>query len=283
MAQDTVAALDAALRPYGLMLRGGFHPEADEVDQSDPAKHAQGEDAAPLPEGTGTLLLVGHWGAAGLMRAFDPKNATGPAPLDAWTRDILGPIAARFGARALYPFGGPPHHPFQRWAIRADRVWPSPLGLLIHARYGLWHAYRGALAFAGRLDLPAPDADSADSDSNGESPCITCVERPCLATCPVGAFAMPRNAATETKTAGQSRYDVAACAAHLGRAAGADCMALSCRARRACPVGRDYMYDPAFAGFLMRAFRRAVAPDRESQDKAGAAATLRMADVSNPQ
>src|SRR4030095_137820 len=41
-----------------------------------------------------------------------------------------------------------------RWAMRAEAVAPSPLGILIHPDYGLWHAYRGALAFAERLALP---------------------------------------------------------------------------------------------------------------------------------
>ena len=31
----------------------------------------------------------------------------------------------------------------------------SPLGILIHPDWGLWHSYRGALAFRERLDLPA--------------------------------------------------------------------------------------------------------------------------------
>ena len=38
--------------------------------------------------------------------------------------------------------------------MRAEAVAPSPLGILIHPDYGLWHAYRGALAFAERLALP---------------------------------------------------------------------------------------------------------------------------------
>ena len=50
------------------------------------------------------------------------------------------------GAAPIYPFGGPPYWPFQRWAQRAEAVFPSPLGILIHPEYGLWHAYRAALA-----------------------------------------------------------------------------------------------------------------------------------------
>jgi hypothetical protein len=35
---------------------------------------------------------------------------------------------------------------------------------------------------------------------------------------------------------------------------GEDCMTLGCRARRACPVGREFTYVPDQAGFHMRAF-----------------------------
>ncbi len=41
-------------------------------------------------------------------------------------------------------------------------------------------------------------------------------------------------------------------------------MDLGCRARRACPVGREYFYDPEQAAFHMRAFldaRQAVGED----------------------
>jgi hypothetical protein len=47
---------------------------------------------------------------------------------------------------------------------------------------------------------------------------------------------------------------VAACVGHLETPAGAECMAEGCRARRACPVGTDYRYEPAQAAFHMRAF-----------------------------
>jgi hypothetical protein len=58
-------------------------------------------------------------------------------------------------------------------------------------------------------------------------------------------------------------YDAAACAGHVAAPAGADCLELGCRARRACPVGPERQYDPAQARFHMAAFlaaRRAEAP-----------------------
>lgn len=170
------------------------------------------------------------WAAfAGSPEACDGR----PDPLDRWTRRILEDAAAAFGAVALFPFGGPPYRPFQRWAMRAEPVSPSPLGILIHPDYGLWHAYRGALAFAQPLLLP-PKAERP-------SPCLACADRPCLEACPVGAFT-------------EAGYDVAACVAHLGKPKGAACLALGCRARAACPVGGAYRPSAEQAAFHMRAF-----------------------------
>ena len=45
---------------------------------------------------------------------------------------------------------------------RAARPGTSPVGLLVHARLGLFVSYRGALAFAARLALPPPAARPCD-------------------------------------------------------------------------------------------------------------------------
>ena len=227
-------AIVAALTRAGLTPRGGFHPTA--------------EDRVPaLPGGrpTKTLVLAGNVGPA-MWRMFSGQRQASDEPhaLDRWTRRLLEPIAEALGGQALFPFGGPPHLPFQRWAQRAEPVHPSPIGPLIHPDHGLWHAYRGALAFPGRLDLPPEDGRP--------SPCESCADKPCLATCPVGALTT-------------DGYDVAACAAHIASPAGEanldvnDCMAQSCRARRACPVGQAQAYGPEQSRLHMDAFLRARA------------------------
>lgn len=65
-----------------------------------------------------------------------------PHELDAWTRRVLEPLAGDLGAGVVYPFGGPPFHPFQRWAMKAEGLRPSPIGVLMHPEHGPWHAYR---------------------------------------------------------------------------------------------------------------------------------------------
>ena len=42
------------------------------------------------------------------------------------------------------------------------------------------------------------------------------------------------------------------------------CMDLGCRARDACPVGRDYRYAPGQANFHMQAFRLNHLPEDEA-------------------
>jgi hypothetical protein len=221
MTLDTLrAAIDAA----GLVLRGAFHPETDDK-----------VPAMPSGDAVATLVLVGFAGSQGwgsFARSPEFGDRTGN-PLDRWSRRVVGTLASKLGGTAFYPFVGPPFLPFMAWAQRAEPVAPSPIGMLIHPDWGLWHSYRGALGLATRLGLPPPDRRI--------SPCVGCSARPCLTSCPVGALT-------------PGRYDSINCAAHLAAAAGTGCLGAGCLARRACPVGRRAQYEPAQAAFHMQAF-----------------------------
>jgi len=223
-ARPSLDAVDAAIEAAGLAPRGAFALDAAE--------------AAGALAGVRTIVLVGVVGGRGWDAfAASPEARDGlDDPLDRFSRRAIGGLAAALGAVALYPFGDPPHWPFQRWALRAEPVHPSPVGLLIHPTYGLWHSFRGALGFSGAMDLPKV--------GSRPSPCLACIEKPCLGACPAGAFAA-------------AGYDVPACLRHLGAPAGTDCMERGCLARRACPVGADHAQGPAQASFAMRAFLRA--------------------------
>jgi hypothetical protein len=220
-------SIRSRIAEHGLAFRGAFHPDA--------------EDAAPRAHGGGsaeTLVLVGFVGSTNWTAfASSPEAVDGAADrLDRWSVRVVTDLANMVGATACFPFGIPPFLPFQRWAQKAEPVYPSPLGILIHPDWGLWHSYRGALAFAERLELPLPDSRP--------SPCDSCMKKPCLSACPVGAFTA-------------AGYVVPACIDHIAAPAGIDCMDNGCRARRACPVGPQYRYDPDQAQFHLRAFLQA--------------------------
>ena len=211
--------LSAALKPHLLDVNGGFHPGPQD-----------GLDA-----GVTTVVLIGP-GEPGFWPhvTAQPEFGDGETdPLDRWSRRVLGSLARDLGAQALFPFGGPPWHPFVAWAQRSGRAWLSPVGLLVHDTAGLFVSYRGALAFGGRIDLPALPP----------RPCDTCTTQPCRGACPVAALT-------------PDGYDVSACRAYLTTPAGADCMTKGCAVRRSCPVSRAYGRPDVQFAFHMKAFAK---------------------------
>lgn len=171
------------------------------------------------------LLAPDEPGFWPLFQASEEARDGAPDPLDRWSRRVIGQIACGLGAKAAFPFGGPPWRPFTTWARRTGRCWPSPVGLLVHDALGLWVSFRGAVLLREEV---AP--------ATARRPCDAC-PAPCLSACPPRAL-----------TGGG--YDLAACHGFLDT--GADC-GQGCRVRRACPVGQGRR-DPAQSAFHMRSF-----------------------------
>ncbi len=220
LSEDKAAQIDEAIDRVGLVPRG--------------ALRLDGAERRGALAGLATIVLIGMAGRRGWSAFAESaeRRDGAPNPLDRWSRRVIEALAAECGGRALYPFDGPPYLPFQQWAMRAESVHVSPLGMLIHPEYGLWHSYRGALAFEEPFPIPAVESRA--------SPCAACATQPCLSNCPVGAFS-------------STGYDVAACAEHL-RGEGRECMARGCLARRACPIGAEFAPSEDQARFHMRAF-----------------------------
>lgn len=216
------ARLSAAAAPLGIACRGGFvrqpGEELPEVDAGRPSR---------------TLVLLGFTGAIQWpVFAASAEFADGqPHSLDRWSVRVIGQLGTLFGARPVYPFGGPPWWPFQQWAQRAEALHSSPLGILMHPHFGLWHAYRGALLFAEVFALPARIL--------WPPPCESCVSKPCIASCPAGAVT-------------PSGFDRAACAAHVESPQGVACRS-GCLSRGSCPVAVPHRYGTEQATFHMRA------------------------------
>ncbi|MGQ3209649.1 MAG: ferredoxin [Shinella sp.] len=219
---DTIRA---ALEPHGLFLRGTVN-----FSESEPApKLADGSRAA-------SIVLIGNigsslWPAFSRWRGERPDHG-GRDSLDTWSTEVIRTIAASAEATAWFP-SDPPWQPFQQWAMRAEGLKASPLGILIHPVYGLWHGYRGALGFAEPVeDVPAVAAPH---------PCDHCPDKPCLTTCPAGAVR-------------PAIFDVSACRGHLRSPEGqGGCMGSGCLARAACPVGAAYRYNDSQLRFHMAA------------------------------
>jgi hypothetical protein len=215
----TLDRIAAILSPHRLDILGGFHPRPEEDG---------------LPRGTRTLLLLGpaEPGFWAHLQAQPEWQDGLPDPVDRWSRRAIGRIACDLGAKALFPFGGPPYHPFYQWALRTGRVWDSPVRLLVHAGQGLMVSFRGALALKEALEVPP----------SLSRPCDLC-PAPCRHACPPGALT-------------RAGYDLAACHAWLDRPEGQDCMTGGCLVRRACPLSQTYARLPEQSAYHMGQFHR---------------------------
>lgn len=221
---DLAARAAAALAPSGLILRDGLN-------------FAEGEERPPGPNGrpARAVLLVGNGGAAywsqfSRWRARQPDSIENP--LDTWSRAAISVAAGAIGARVVMP-NDRPFQPFQQWAMRAEGLKPSPLGLLIHPRFGLWHAFRGALLLDVEISIQAV--------AETIHPCDLCIEKPCLNGCPVAAH-----------TVAGFAYET--CLSHVRGGAGAACRDDGCLARNACPHGAEWRYPAEVQAFHQRAF-----------------------------
>ena len=214
-----LAQIGAALAAHELTVLGGFQ--------------AVPQDA--LPPGTRTLLLVGprEPGFWPHLTAQPEWQDGAPDPVDRWSRRVIGRIACDLGAKALFPFGGPPHRPFYAWALRTGRIWSSPVRLLVHDEAGLMVSFRGALALKAHIDLPPLPP----------SPCDACEGQPCRSACLAAALT-------------GAGYDLPACHAWLDSPAGQDCMTCGCAVRRACPVSARHARMQAQSAYHMRQFHR---------------------------
>lgn len=227
--QGILAAIRKTLTANGLIPRGGF-------------VFGEGENAPAGPSGkpARSVLLVGQAGATPwphFMKWREGQAADLANPLDSWAREVIGVVAQTVGARVVSP-SDKPYLPFQQWAMRAEGLRPSPLGILMHPEYGLWHAYRGALLFDVEVSIQEP--------REMIHLCDACDGKPCLKACPVDAYS----------PVGFAYQD---CLAHVRGQAGGACRDGGCRDRNACPYGSAYRYPAEVQAFHMAAFMRAGA------------------------
>jgi hypothetical protein len=177
--------------------------------------------------------------------SLSAEYADGKAdPLNRWSERMGNELAMSLNGLALFPFGGPPHQPFLQWAKKAEALASSQIGMLIHPQYGLWHAYRFAIA------LPVSAIEISDdrrllAPPNHRHPCNDCSSQACLSACPVNAFT-------------EGNYDVETCFRYLDATPDAICHQTGCQARTACPEGKSHLYQPTHAAFHMKKFVSAL-------------------------
>jgi hypothetical protein len=229
--------LRTRLAPHGLNLVGTTEIAA--YDAVVPPAWVLGPRAGDAR----TAVVIGNGGAA-FWAAFRRYLAADPAagrmadPLDAFTRHVVGEAIAPLrdelrAPRVVYPFEIQTLPvSFVHLAECAGLGRRSLLGVLVHPEYGTWMALRAAILVPFALAAPRP--------ADGFDPCPTCVERPCIPACPVGAV-------------GPAGWDVPRCAAH--RIAVPDDCGSGCHSRIACVFGRDHRYPPDAQAFHQRGAR----------------------------
>lgn len=210
-------AVQDQLDPHFLEILGGFAVEPGE---------------AGFPAGTRTLLLIGPKEPGFWPHLQAQPEWSRPDPVDRWSRRVIGRVACDLGAKALFPFGGPPYQPFYTWALRSGRVWDSPVKLLVHATQGLMVSFRGALALKEAVEVPEAAVQ----------PCEIC-PKPCLTACPVAALT-------------GAGYDLPKCHQYLDQPEGAECMTGGCLVRSTCPAGAGYARMRDQSAYHMRQFHR---------------------------
>ena len=109
----------------------------------------------------------------------------------------------------------------------------------MHPRYGLWHAWRGALLLGEALPAQALH-ELNQAARNPIHLCDLCVGKPCLNAYPVSAFS----------AAGFAYHT---CVAHVRKRDGAACRN-GCLARNACPEAVEWRYPAEVQAFHQRAF-----------------------------
>ncbi|MFT5503271.1 MAG: hypothetical protein ACI845_003890 [Gammaproteobacteria bacterium] len=203
-----IESLQHELDSFGLKLRGITNFTAEEIIRYDFSGKS--------------IALVGNVGSSYWdFFAASPEFVDSLSEsLDRWSQRVAESIRTKLDLKPVYPFTGPPYYPFQQWAGRAETQFKSPLGLMIHPQFGLWHSYR--------FGLILPDLfDSIVKVEN--SPCLNCADQPCLNVCPVSAFSA-------------DGYDADGCATYLNSNSSAGCYQEGCQARLACPVGASFRY-----------------------------------------
>lgn len=167
------------------------------------------------------LVLLGHGGRR-MWEALQADGMTAHDPVDNYSRELAQQFVRDYldNSATYWLYPNTPHLvPLQQFGTLAGWSHPSPLGLGISPTFGVWFAYRAA--FLVKADLPLRQAVAQPS------PCDSCVDKPCISTCPVGAVKL-------------GAFDVAGCG-RFRIQTDSPCKD-RCLARMACPYFPEHRY-----------------------------------------
>lgn len=178
----------------------------------------------PITHNWQSLILIGHAGRR-LWDALHEHGLETADPVDYYSTQQAHRFVADYldGAPGYLLY--PSDLPISLTTLGELVGWshPSPAGLGIHPDYGLWWAYRAA--FVTTLALPTAVVHET------QSPCDSCVAKPCVGACPAGA----------THTTQPIHWHT--CAHH--RLTPHSTCANQCLARLACPIAPQHRYTTA--------------------------------------
>ena len=162
------------------------------------------------------LLVFAHGGT----RLWNNVTLDGQDPIDSFSLKHINAFMGRIDVadyEILYPGAG-----LDLLAIGEKLRWydVSPMGIGIHAEFGTWFAFRAVVA--------ANTGFAESSQVKVASPCESCMDKPCVSSCPVGA--VRRDAPFQLQTCIEERTRE-----------GSACQ-YQCLARLACPVGSQHQY-----------------------------------------
>lgn len=211
---------------------------------------------------SGCLLLVAHAGKQ-FWQAFSQGQTAEyrkkPDPIDAYSAEVTERVLEKYlpnvARLRLFPSSD---CPVNLMALGRAFGWhsPSPLGMGIHEKYGLWSAYRAAWWLdIERLEVTLASHDLDKLSARPNSPaemsdvCLQCQTQECVTAC-------PSNAVTHRKNP-----ELGHCADYR-LTQNSQCES-TCLSRMACPYASEHRYTGPQMSYHYDLARSAIAKYRQ--------------------
>ena len=165
------------------------------------------------------LILIAHGGQK-LWTMIQPNLAGSDHPIDEYSTDIVTKLCKNHAEIKDYKVIYPSQSPIGLQSLGELAGWhhPSPFRVGINQQWGSWFAYRAVVL---------TDSDFQTTEKiNDTSPCNTCEEKSCIASCPGKAL--------------EKEFSLQKCLSYRKTA---DSLCKDrCLARMACPIAEAHQY-----------------------------------------